>query len=61
MGSARAVVALTRSGVVRPIRPDRLLGMAAGLARYGLTITAGYAAGGPGTRTAPPSSTTQAR
>ena len=45
VGSARAVVALTRSGVVRPIRPDRLLGMAAGLARYGLTITAGYAAG----------------
>jgi acyl-CoA synthetase (AMP-forming)/AMP-acid ligase II len=45
VGSARAVVALTRSGVVRPIRPDRLLGMAAGLTRYGLTITAGYAAG----------------
>jgi acyl-CoA synthetase (AMP-forming)/AMP-acid ligase II len=45
VGSARAVVALTRSGVVRPVRPDRLLGMTAGLARYGLTITAGYAAG----------------
>jgi acyl-CoA synthetase (AMP-forming)/AMP-acid ligase II len=45
VGSARAVVALTRSGVVRPIRPDRLVGMAAGLARYGLTITAGYVAG----------------
>jgi acyl-CoA synthetase (AMP-forming)/AMP-acid ligase II len=45
VGSARAVVALTRSGVVRPVRPDRLLGMAAGLARYGLTITASYAAG----------------
>jgi acyl-CoA synthetase (AMP-forming)/AMP-acid ligase II len=44
-GSARAVVALTRSGVVRPVRPDRLLGMVAGLARYGLSITAGYAAG----------------
>jgi acyl-CoA synthetase (AMP-forming)/AMP-acid ligase II len=45
VGSARAVVALTRNGVVRPIRPDRLLGMTAGLVRYGLTITAGYAAG----------------
>jgi acyl-CoA synthetase (AMP-forming)/AMP-acid ligase II len=45
VGSARAVVALARSGVVRPVRPDRLLGMAAGLARYGLTITGGYAAG----------------
>jgi acyl-CoA synthetase (AMP-forming)/AMP-acid ligase II len=45
VGSARAVVALTRSGVVRPVRPDRLLGMVTGLVRYGLTITAGYAAG----------------
>jgi acyl-CoA synthetase (AMP-forming)/AMP-acid ligase II len=45
VGSARAVVALTRSGVVRPIRPDRLLRMTAGLVRYGLTITAGYTAG----------------
>ncbi|HYH32750.1 MAG TPA: AMP-binding protein [Pseudonocardia sp.] len=45
LGSARAVVALTRSGVVRPVRPDRLLGMVGGLARYGLSITAGYAAG----------------
>jgi acyl-CoA synthetase (AMP-forming)/AMP-acid ligase II len=45
VGSARAMVALTRSGVLRPVRPDRLLGMVGGLARYGLTITAGYAAG----------------
>ncbi len=45
VGSARAVAALARSGVVRPVRPDRLLGMAAGLLRYGLTITAGYAVG----------------
>jgi acyl-CoA synthetase (AMP-forming)/AMP-acid ligase II len=45
LGTARAVVALTRSGVVRPVRPDRLLGMAGGLVRYGLSITAGYAAG----------------
>ncbi|GAA1291862.1 AMP-binding protein [Pseudonocardia aurantiaca] len=45
LGSGRAVVALTRSGVVRPVRPDRLLGMATSLARYGLSITTGYAAG----------------
>jgi acyl-CoA synthetase (AMP-forming)/AMP-acid ligase II len=45
LGSARAAVALTRSGVVRPIRPDRLIRMAGSLARYGLTITTGYAAG----------------
>jgi acyl-CoA synthetase (AMP-forming)/AMP-acid ligase II len=44
-GSARAVVALTRSGVVRPVRPDRLLRMAGGLLRYGMTITAEYTAG----------------
>jgi acyl-CoA synthetase (AMP-forming)/AMP-acid ligase II len=45
IGSARAVVALTRTGVVRPVRPDRLAGMVSALVRYGLTITAGYAAG----------------
>jgi acyl-CoA synthetase (AMP-forming)/AMP-acid ligase II len=45
VGSARALVALTRSGVVRPIRPDRLARMACALVRYGLSITAGYAAG----------------
>jgi acyl-CoA synthetase (AMP-forming)/AMP-acid ligase II len=44
-GSARAIVALTRSGVVRPVRPDRLLRMAGGLLRYGMTITAEYVAG----------------
>jgi acyl-CoA synthetase (AMP-forming)/AMP-acid ligase II len=45
VGSARAVVALTRSGVVRPIRPDRLLGIGTALVRYGLSITAGYTVG----------------
>jgi acyl-CoA synthetase (AMP-forming)/AMP-acid ligase II len=43
--SARAVLELFRSGVVRPIRPDRLLGMGGGLLRYGLTLAAGYTAG----------------
>jgi len=43
--SARALVELVRSGVIRPIRPDRLPGIGAGLLRYGLTLPAGYAAG----------------
>lgn len=45
LGSTRAVVELARSGVLRPIRLDRALGMGEGLLRYGMTITAGYAAG----------------
>ncbi|HEY4421952.1 MAG TPA: AMP-binding protein [Pseudonocardia sp.] len=45
VGSGRAIVALTRSGVVRPIRPDRLLGMGLGLVRYGFSITAIYEMG----------------
>ncbi|MFC4951149.1 AMP-binding protein [Pseudonocardia sp. GCM10023141] len=45
LGSTRAVVELARSGVLRPIRPDRMLGMGGGLLRYGVTIAAGYAAG----------------
>ena len=45
VGSARAVVALTRSGVVRVERPDRLLGIGVGLLRYGFTIAAGYVVG----------------
>jgi acyl-CoA synthetase (AMP-forming)/AMP-acid ligase II len=44
-GTARAICALTRSGVVRPVRPDRALGMATGLLRYRLGLAAGYAAG----------------
>ena len=45
LGSVRAVGELTRSGVVRPVRPDRLVGMSLGLARYGFTVAAGYAVG----------------
>ncbi|MFC7656610.1 AMP-binding protein [Pseudonocardia benzenivorans] len=44
-GTARALAALTRSGVVRPVRPDRLAGMACGLLRYGIGLAAGYTAG----------------
>jgi acyl-CoA synthetase (AMP-forming)/AMP-acid ligase II len=43
--SARAVAELVRSGVVRPVRPDRLVRMGVGGLRYGLTLAAGYAAG----------------
>ncbi|WP_338051731.1 AMP-binding protein [Pseudonocardia acidicola] len=44
-GTVRALGALTRSGVVRPVRPDRLVGLAGGLLRYGLSVTGGYAVG----------------
>ncbi|HXV94822.1 MAG TPA: AMP-binding protein, partial [Pseudonocardia sp.] len=44
-GTVLAVGVLTRSGVVRPVRPDRLLGMVGGMLRYGFTVTSGYAAG----------------
>lgn len=43
--SGRAVLELFRSGVLRPIRPDRVLGMGGGLLRYGLTLAAGIEAG----------------
>ena len=36
---------LARAGLLAPGRPDRLLGMALSLARWGLTPAAGYAAG----------------
>jgi acyl-CoA synthetase (AMP-forming)/AMP-acid ligase II len=36
---------LIKAGIVRPVRPDRLLGMAASVARWGLTPASGYAAG----------------
>ncbi|MCW2722783.1 AMP-binding protein [Pseudonocardia sp.] len=45
VGSTRAVVELTKSGVVRPVRPDRLLGMGEALVRYGATVAAGVVAG----------------
>lgn len=44
-GSLRAVGELARSGVVRPVRPDRLVMMAVAAARYGTTVAAGYTAG----------------
>jgi acyl-CoA synthetase (AMP-forming)/AMP-acid ligase II len=36
---------LVRSGLLRPVRPDRLAGMAAALARWGVSPATGYAAG----------------
>jgi acyl-CoA synthetase (AMP-forming)/AMP-acid ligase II len=39
---ARVLVA---SGLLRPVRPDRLLGMGRALARWGITPATGYAAG----------------
>jgi fatty-acyl-CoA synthase len=36
---------LVRAGLLAPVRPDRLLGMALGVARWGLTPATGYAAG----------------
>ena len=36
---------LVRAGLLAPIRPDRLLGMALAVARWGLTPATGYAAG----------------
>jgi acyl-CoA synthetase (AMP-forming)/AMP-acid ligase II len=36
---------LVRAGLLTPVRPDRLLGMALAVARWGLTPATGYAAG----------------
>jgi acyl-CoA synthetase (AMP-forming)/AMP-acid ligase II len=36
---------LARSGLIAPVRPDRLLGMGLSLARWGITPAFGYAAG----------------
>jgi len=36
---------LARAGLIAPARPDRLLGVALALARWGLTLATGYAAG----------------
>ncbi|MDN5915070.1 MAG: AMP-binding protein [Pseudonocardia sp.] len=44
-GTARATIALTRSGVVRPIRPERLYGMGRALVRYGYSVTAAFCVG----------------
>jgi fatty-acyl-CoA synthase len=40
-----AVKVLVETGVARPVRPDRLLGMGLSLARYGVSPAAGWAAG----------------
>ncbi|SFN77973.1 Acyl-CoA synthetase (AMP-forming)/AMP-acid ligase II [Pseudonocardia ammonioxydans] len=44
-GTARAAVALTRSGVVRPLGPGRLYGMGRALLRYGHSVAAAYSVG----------------
>ena len=43
--AAAAIKVLTRSGLVSPVRPDRLLGMALSFGRWGLSPAAAYAAG----------------
>jgi fatty-acyl-CoA synthase len=42
---ATAAKVLARSGVVRPVRPDRLIGMALSVGRWGTSPAAAYAAG----------------
>ena len=42
--SARTLATLTRAGVVRPERPDRVVGLGLALLRWGATPAAGYAA-----------------
>jgi acyl-CoA synthetase (AMP-forming)/AMP-acid ligase II len=39
------VKVLAKAGLLRPVRPDRLLGMALAVARWGVTPATGYAAG----------------
>ena len=41
---AAAVKVLARTGLLRPVRPDRLLGMALSLGRWGMSPAAAYAA-----------------
>lgn len=40
-----AATVLVKSGLVKPVRPDRLVGMALAVARWGITPATGYAAG----------------
>ena len=42
---AAAAKVLARAGIVRPVRPDRLLGMALSFGRWGMSPAAAYAAG----------------
>ncbi|MFP5072958.1 AMP-binding protein [Pseudonocardia nantongensis] len=44
-GTARAAVALTRSGVVRPLGPARLYGMGRAFVRYGHSLAAAFSVG----------------
>ena len=43
--AAAAVKVLTRTGLVTPVRPDRLLGMGLSFVRWGMSPAAAYAAG----------------
>lgn len=45
VAAAAMLPPLARTGLLRPPRPDRLLGMGLALARYGVTPAAGYAVG----------------
>jgi fatty-acyl-CoA synthase len=45
VAGASAARVLARSGVVRPVRPDRLIGMALSFGRWGASPAAAYAAG----------------
>lgn len=40
VAETEAAIVLTRSGLVRPVRPDKLIGMLAGVARFGVTMAA---------------------
>ncbi|MGE3287645.1 MAG: AMP-binding protein [Pseudonocardia sp.] len=43
-GNLRALYLMGRSGALAPVRPDRAARMALGALRFGMTVTAGYAA-----------------
>ncbi|GAA0615622.1 AMP-binding protein [Kutzneria viridogrisea] len=45
MNAVRELVTLVRAGIVRPMRPDRLLGVVGGYLRWDLTLPFGYAVG----------------
>jgi acyl-CoA synthetase (AMP-forming)/AMP-acid ligase II len=45
MLDAAGATVLVRAGLLAPVRPDRLVGMALALARWGITPATGYAAG----------------
>ncbi|MFD1147441.1 AMP-binding protein [Saccharothrix hoggarensis] len=45
VGALRALATLVRAGVVRPMRPDRLLGVVDAFLRWGVTVAFGFATG----------------